>query len=75
MSKNWEIVIFTAGLKEYADPIINDLDTQRHISRRFYRDSCVNVEGIYIKDLTKLGTQVDFSKIVIVDNIAANFSL
>lgn len=56
MSKYWEIVIFTAGLKEYADTIINDLDTQKVISRRFYRDSCVNIEGIYIKDLTKLGT-------------------
>ncbi len=26
MHKYWEIVVFTAGLKDYADPILNELD-------------------------------------------------
>ena len=51
MAKHWEIVIFTAGLKDYADNILNDLDPNNYISRRFYRDSCKVVEGVYIKDL------------------------
>lgn len=75
MSKNWEIVIFTAGLKDYADKILDDLDPSGFISRRFYRDSCKVVEGVYIKDLKIIDRNVDLSKTVIVDNMPVNFSL
>jgi len=34
MSKYYEIVVFTAGLKDYADWIINDFDRQHYISYR-----------------------------------------
>lgn len=40
MQKHYELVVFTAGLKDYADWILNDLDKQRHIRFRLYRDSC-----------------------------------
>lgn len=75
MSKHWEIVVFTAGLKDYADTILNELDPTGYISKRFYRDSCTCIEGVYIKDLTTLGKKVDLAKIVIVDNMPLNFSL
>jgi len=26
ISKNWELIVFTAGLKDYADKILNELD-------------------------------------------------
>jgi len=51
MSKHWEIVVFTAGLKDYADKILNELDTNHYISRRLYRDSCKLIDGTYVKDL------------------------
>ena len=41
ISKNWEVVIFTAGTKEYADIILNELDKENYITRRLYRDSCL----------------------------------
>lgn len=73
MSKNWEIVVFTAGLKEYADWILNELDPDRYISKRLYRDSCTFRRGSYLKDLKKLGR--DLCRVVIVDNLPENFGL
>lgn len=41
MSKIFQIVIFTASHKKYADAIINKLDQNRkYITKRLYRDSC-----------------------------------
>lgn len=40
MSKRWEIIVFTAGQKEYADTILNELDPNGYISRRMYREHC-----------------------------------
>ena len=71
MSKYYEVVVFTAGLKVYADWIINDLDKQAFINHRLYRDNTRHKNGVYIKDLSKLGR--DLAKIVIVDNIEDNF--
>ena len=71
MSKIYEIVVFTAGLKDYADWILNDLDKQGFISHRLYRDHTKHRNGVYTKDLTKLGR--DLAKIIIIDNIEDNF--
>ena len=71
MSKYYEIAVFTAGLKDYADWILNDLDKQGFISHWLYRDHTKLRNGVYIKDLSKLGR--DLSKIIIVDNIEDNF--
>lgn len=68
-------MVFTAGLKEYADPIINELDPNQYISRRLYRDSCQYLEGVYMKDLKVVSPNTDLKRIVIVDNIANNFGL
>lgn len=71
MSKYYELVVFTAGLKDYADWILNDLDRSGYISHRLYRDHTKCKHGVYIKDLSKLGR--DISKCIIVDNIEENF--
>ena len=73
ISQQWEVVVFTAGLKDYADWILNDLDPNRYISRRLYRDSCTFRRGSYLKDLKKVGRNL--SRCVIVDNLPENFSL
>lgn len=71
----FDLVCFTASIKEYADPVIDYLEEQvlakdmlkksikrskmemptRIFSKRFYRDSCIFVDGKgYIKDLSVL---------------------
>jgi TFIIF-interacting CTD phosphatase-like protein len=38
-AKRYEVVLFTAGLREYADPLINLLDQKRDIfSSRYFRE-------------------------------------
>ena len=71
--RDFEVVIFTASLPSYADPVINFLDTQGRIRHRLYRDACVQLQGLYIKDLSRLGRPLD--KTLLVDNSPASFLL
>ena len=71
LSKYCEIVIFTAGVKIYADIVLDGLDSKNKIDFKLYRQHTDIVNGINIKDLSKLGR--DLSKVVIVDNICENF--
>lgn len=73
VSKYFEVVIFTAALKDYADYILDRLDTDKCITHRLYRNNCTFSDNVYQKDLTKLGR--DLSKTIIVDNNAENFQL
>ncbi|KAJ7968786.1 CTD small phosphatase-like protein [Quillaja saponaria] len=55
-----------AGLKEYASLVLDRLDRKALISHRLYRDSCKEVEGRYVKDLSEMGR--DLKRVVIVDD-------
>lgn len=67
----YEIIIFTAAIKSYADWIIDKLDHKNQISHRLYRCSTNMMNGVFIKDISRVGRQL--SKTIIVDNNPDNF--
>eukprot|EP01147_Barroeca_monosierra_P003733 gene3733-6263_t len=67
----YEVVLFTASLSKYADPVADRLDPKRNISHRLFREHCVMSQGIFIKDLSRLGRDVD--QTIIVDNAPASY--
>ena len=71
MSEIYEVVIFTAAMQDYADWVLDQLDTSKWISHRLYRQHTSIENGVFIKDLSKLGR--DLNKTIIVDNVAENF--
>ncbi|XP_068322438.1 uncharacterized protein [Pyrus communis] len=66
LGNKYEVVVFTAGLREYATLVLDRLDRKRVISHRLYRDTCTEVNGRFVKDLSGLGR--DLSRLVIVDD-------
>lgn len=66
VAKDYEIIIFTASLALYADPLLDQLDLHNVIRHRLYRESCSFYQGSYVKDLTKLGREV--CQCILVDN-------
>lgn len=73
-NSNFEVIVFTASHQCYADEVLNYLDpTGQLIHHRLYRDNCIIVDGVYIKDLRILYNR-RLEDIVIVDNAAYSFS-
>ena len=73
LSKFCEIAIFTASTQNYADIVIDGLDCKDLIDYRLYREHTTLINGVNIKDLSKLGR--DMNKIIIIDNIEENYQL
>lgn len=65
--KWYNLIIFTASVQEYADPVIDWLERERaYFSGRYYRQHCTYRNGAYIKDLSHV--EPDLSKVMILDN-------
>ncbi|KAI6151968.1 NIF-domain-containing protein [Pisolithus tinctorius] len=64
----YTLVVFTASMEEYADPVIDWLDAGRGIlTRRFFRESCTLLpNGSYTKDLSIV--EQDLARICLIDN-------
>ncbi|KAH9413698.1 Carboxy-terminal domain RNA polymerase II polypeptide A small phosphatase 1 [Dermatophagoides pteronyssinus] len=72
MGEIYECVLFTASLAKYADPVADLLDRWGVFRARLFRESCIYHNGNYVKDLSRLGR--DLNKVVIVDNSPASYS-
>ncbi|KAK9764113.1 Nuclear envelope morphology protein 1 [Basidiobolus ranarum] len=80
MAKWYDLVIFTASISEYADPIIDWLEDEvkkRHATTeptfkgRYYRQHCTYYDGIFTKDLSQINS--DLREIALVDNSEFSF--
>lgn len=67
IGEEYQVVVFTAGLREYATLVLDELDPERRvISRSFYRDACSEIDGRLVKDLGFV--MRDLRRVVIVDD-------
>lgn len=66
MEKFYEIVIFTASVSSYADPLLNIIDKKNICFFRLFREHCTIINTSFVKDLQRLGREL--KNVVIVDN-------
>lgn len=71
MGELFEIVVFTASLAKYADPVLDMLDKHKVVKHRLFRESCYNHKGNYVKDLSQLGR--DIRSVIIIDNSPTSY--
>lgn len=68
----FEVVVFTASVSRYGDPLLDILDPQhKNIHHRLFRDSCYNYQGNYIKNLSQMGRPLE--DLIIIDNSPASY--
>lgn len=51
LSVFYDICLFTASLREYADPVMDYIDPERVTKIRLFRESCKLIRGALVKDL------------------------
>ena len=73
MEKLYEIVIFTASVSKYADPLLDIIDKKGFCPFRLFREHCSLINTTFVKDLQRLGR--DLKNIVIVDNSPLSYAL
>ena len=70
----FEVVVFTASILGYANPIIEQIDIEKKIKYRLFREHCIKVDkDKYIKNLYRLGR--DLKNIIIIDNNPFSYAL
>lgn len=67
----FEVVVFTASVARYGDPLLDILDKYNSVHHRLFREACYNYEGNYIKNLSQIGRPL--SEIIILDNSPASY--
>lgn len=67
----FEVVVFTASVQKYGDPLLDKLDIYNSVHHRLFRDSCYNYQGNFIKNLSQLGRPLTDS--IIIDNSPASY--
>ncbi|CAK7891128.1 probable phosphatase Psr2p [[Candida] anglica] len=67
----FEVVVFTASVSKYGDPLLDKLDIHNSVHHRLFRDSCYNYQGNFIKNLSQIGRPLADS--IIIDNSPASY--
>jgi len=71
MGEIYEIVIFTASVGKYADPLLDTLYKYKVVRHRLFREACIHYKGNYVKDLSQLGRNL--KHVIILDNSPASY--
>lgn len=73
MSNFFELVIYTASLSKYADPLMNMMDPKGYCTKRLFREHCSFVNGVFVKDMSVIGR--DMKDAIIIDNSPTSYML
>lgn len=71
MSLHYEVVMFTASLSKYADPLYSKLDHGKVSSALLFREHCTFHNGLFVKDMSRLGRNLE--DVIIIDNSPTSF--
>jgi len=71
MSHSYEIVMFTASLSKYAEPLYAKLDKAGVTATNLYREHCTFYNGIFVKDMSRLGRAM--TDVIIIDNSPSSY--
>lgn len=66
MAKIYELVVFTASLSKYAEPLMLKLDPNNYCAYKLFREHCTFYNNAFVKDLTRLGRPM--KDVIILDN-------
>ncbi|KAB8233692.1 putative general stress response phosphoprotein phosphatase Psr1/2 [Aspergillus alliaceus] len=64
----YEVVVFTASVSKYGDPLLDQLDIHNVVHHRLFRDSCYNHQGNYVKVVGR-----DLRDTIIIDNSPTSY--
>lgn len=66
MCELYEVVVYTASTRNYADKVLDAIDPERTVTHRLFRKHCTLYNCEFVKDLSQLGR--DLKDVIIVDN-------
>lgn len=61
MSQHYELIVFTAGIPDLANKILDQIDSDGLIKHRIFREHCIEVQfsnRIYLKNLNLLNRKM-----------------
>lgn len=67
----FEVVVFTASVSKYGDPLLDQLDIHNVVHHRLFRESCYNHNGNFVKNLAVLGRPLQDT--IIIDNSPTSY--
>jgi RNA polymerase II subunit A small phosphatase-like protein len=77
LNSYYEICIYSASSEKYASSIIDVIDPNNILSKKFFRDDCIYLDNSetfsYIKDLEKLNK--NYKDVIMIDDNASSFIL
>lgn len=71
MGELYEVVVFTASVSKYGDPLLDQLDIHNVVHHRLFRESCYNHQGNFVKNLAVLGRPLQ--DVIIIDNSPTSY--
>ena len=63
--------MFTASLSKYAEPLYSKLDPKRVTEALLYREHCTFYNGLFVKDMSRLGRNL--ADVIIIDNSPTSY--